>query len=662
MSQSPESAGETSDVYARAWRGLYQLARQGKSFSGRERNCVFVNTGDGRFANASGVSGFDLPEDGRALAAVDWNLDGAPDLWLSARSAPRLRLFVNSAAADADWVALRLQGSSSNRDAIGARVEVELAGAGTRRHVRELVAGEAFLSQSSKWLSFGLGREADIEAVSVRWPNGRSERFEGVAPRARYLLVEGSGVARAWRSELGATRLSPSPALELPTRSPSCVIASAAPIPVLGLDYRDSSGEARSLAGRAGRKQLVSLWASWCPNCQRELKQWTQQAERLRAAGIDLIALSVDEPKDRAGARDALAKMGWPFESGEADTVLLERVELLLDVLLIQPEQLVLPTSLFLDEQGRLLAVVRGQASLDELLALARRGAESPEELRGQASPGEGRWILPPRAARISTLATRLQLAGHTELAARYFTGLSMKPGAEVEGGDGVSAQARLAASFVQRATQLRGEGKPRAALEWYARALEEAPEQVDTLIALGNLHGELREMREAIACFERALALAPESEVATFNLGIAHGSLGEGELARGYFEAVVRLAPRNPRGYFNLAVVHARAGRFDEAVRSAEQALALDAGHTEASALLARVHRLRSDFTSGFAACRAGLAQHPEAESLRNELALLLASTGELVAARAELAWLEARGSGFAAALRESLAGATPR
>ena len=76
---------------------LAQMLNTGRSFSGRERHCVFLNTGDdegeiARFANVSAVTGLDLPDDGRAVAVVDWDHDGDLDLWISNRNAPRLRL------------------------------------------------------------------------------------------------------------------------------------------------------------------------------------------------------------------------------------------------------------------------------------------------------------------------------------------------------------------------------------------------------------------------------------------------------------------------------------------------------------------------------------------------------------------------------------------
>ena len=187
MSQEAEE-GTTNQ---QATSALATMLSRGRSFSGHERNCVFLNLRtDGAapptFANVSVGSGFDYPDDGRALARVDWDHDGDLDLWVSNRSAPRLRLMRNDLPEGRHWLSLRLQGDgqNTNRDAIGARVEVRIA---EGKQLRTLRAGEGFVAQSSKWLHFGLGDADKIEKVTVRWPDRAEmvEEFSGVAVDGR---------------------------------------------------------------------------------------------------------------------------------------------------------------------------------------------------------------------------------------------------------------------------------------------------------------------------------------------------------------------------------------------------------------------------------------------------------------------------------------------
>ena len=135
------------------------VVREGRSFSGRERHCLFLNTGAGQYADVSAVTGFDLPDDGRALAQVDWDDDGDLDFWISNRSGPQVRYLENRSNNQPrrHYVNVELVGTTSNRDGIGARVRVFLADDPDRPISRTLRAGDSFLSQSSKRLPIWLG-------------------------------------------------------------------------------------------------------------------------------------------------------------------------------------------------------------------------------------------------------------------------------------------------------------------------------------------------------------------------------------------------------------------------------------------------------------------------------------------------------------------------
>ena len=84
---------------------------EGRSFSGRERNCCFLNTGGKRFATVSAISGFDFIDDGRGIAVTDWDSDGDLDMWISNRNAPRLRLMRNDLVTPNHFLRMRLVGN-----------------------------------------------------------------------------------------------------------------------------------------------------------------------------------------------------------------------------------------------------------------------------------------------------------------------------------------------------------------------------------------------------------------------------------------------------------------------------------------------------------------------------------------------------------------------
>ena len=131
MSRSPltPEAAARPDAYLQTFQQLAEKIREGQSFSGRERNVCFLNTGKGRkFADGSFVTGLDFPDDSRGMGLTDWDGDGRPDVWLSNRTAPRLRLLHN-ATAGGHWLAIRPIGDPRQGvplDPAGARIGVEV--------------------------------------------------------------------------------------------------------------------------------------------------------------------------------------------------------------------------------------------------------------------------------------------------------------------------------------------------------------------------------------------------------------------------------------------------------------------------------------------------------------------------------------------------------
>ena len=110
--------------YTRNFRDLNDKVSRGKSFSGYERNALFLNLEGNGFAEVAGLLGVDFDDDARAVAVVDWDRDGDLDMWVTNRTAPRVRLLRNNQPSANSFVAIRLigNGKTTNRDAIGARL------------------------------------------------------------------------------------------------------------------------------------------------------------------------------------------------------------------------------------------------------------------------------------------------------------------------------------------------------------------------------------------------------------------------------------------------------------------------------------------------------------------------------------------------------------
>ena len=90
----------------------------------------------------SAAAGFDFADDARAIAVVDWDQDGDQDLWVANRTQPRVRFLQNTTNRPKKSVMIHLTGNRCNRDAIGARVDMQI----NDRHYSETVrAGSGFL-------------------------------------------------------------------------------------------------------------------------------------------------------------------------------------------------------------------------------------------------------------------------------------------------------------------------------------------------------------------------------------------------------------------------------------------------------------------------------------------------------------------------------------
>jgi hypothetical protein len=138
----------------------------------------FLFAGDGqRFRNVAGERGEALrrPHVGRGVATGDYDNDGDPDVLLLCVGEPP-RLLRNDGGNRRHWLGVRLVGTKSGRDAIGAKVTVTTGG---RSRMRCLVGGASYLTASDPRLLFGLGEADRVDALQVRWPSGRVERVGG---------------------------------------------------------------------------------------------------------------------------------------------------------------------------------------------------------------------------------------------------------------------------------------------------------------------------------------------------------------------------------------------------------------------------------------------------------------------------------------------------
>ncbi len=158
---------------------------------------LFLGQGSGRFRDGSAEVGayFREPRVGRGLAWADFDNDGKPDLAFSHNGGP-IALLHNRTETANGWLRLELigDGKKSNRNAIGARVEIETTAG---KQVRFVNGGGSYLSASDRRLLVGLGAARRAERVTVRWPSGREQTFTNLEGQRWWRLREAAALPEA---------------------------------------------------------------------------------------------------------------------------------------------------------------------------------------------------------------------------------------------------------------------------------------------------------------------------------------------------------------------------------------------------------------------------------------------------------------------------------
>lgn len=154
---------------------------------------VFRNLGSRKFEDATGKLGNTLIESMVARGAAYGDYDGDGDLdVLVTTNGGRARLLRNDGAERSQKVRLRLVGTTSNRDAIGAFARVTHASGSSPWQM--VKTGSSYCSQSELPLTFGLGSVTSVTKIEVKWPNGRTDAFPGVAANRTLTIQEGKGM------------------------------------------------------------------------------------------------------------------------------------------------------------------------------------------------------------------------------------------------------------------------------------------------------------------------------------------------------------------------------------------------------------------------------------------------------------------------------------
>lgn len=586
MSQTPTGSGnlKPSDEYLSAWTQLAQMIQEGRSFSGRERNCCFLNTGGPRFADVSAATGLDFDDDGRSVAVADWDHDGDLDLWVANRTSPRVRFIRNDVAQTGGHVTLELVGDPSrgaNRDALGAQVEIQLGGSNPRKLIKSVVAGDGFLSQSSRRIHFGLGAlnaksdgatidgaKSDgvkIERVTVRWPTSDKpiETFTGIEANGRYRLVQGTGRAVSLAAPPRNLTLKPAP-LTAPAETSVAHIKLVEPLPIDPFEYVDLNGQTIRSTDLVGAPALINFWSTSCAPCVKELREFGTEKAALDRLKVRIVALNVDalsqsEPPTAESLKRALARLDYPFDAGLANKQLLDQIDQFQRRVVYRQRTLPLPLSVLIDPAGRGTTIYFGPVEPRVLLADVLDMAADPTTQRHRAAPFAGRWARDLFESHPIAVASSYLEGGYSADARAYidkYLSAESAPPSIGTSREATNRNLRVADMRHMLGRIAEAEGKPLDAIAEYRRALEYHADHTGAIMSLAWI-----------------LATSTEDQ---HRSGAQAVKLAE-PLAAG-------IGKHDANILDTLAAAYAEAGRFADAQRTAESALAIARAKTDAA------------------------------------------------------------------------------
>jgi thiol-disulfide isomerase/thioredoxin len=321
---------------------------KGFSFSGYERDPLYLNLGTKKFVDISGVSGIDSITDGRAGVFADFDNDGDLDVFSTTIQNQAHLLFRNNVGQDNNYLQIALEGGKeTGRDAFGSVVRVKTS-AGTLTKIKS--GGSGFISQHDPRLLFGLGKDEHVESIEVTWSNGKVERFdtESAVSNASLLLKMGAG--KPVNLTLGKANL-PNPLTKAEIFARGLKIKIGEPLPNFVLKTMAGAASSMQKQLKPGRSTLINIWATWCLPCAKEMPELEKMRFRLAAQGVDIVGVNVDTISNVSVRKYVAEKrVTYPILIGGVTAI--EQ--------LYATDELSVPLSILVDEKGIVRDLIPG--------------------------------------------------------------------------------------------------------------------------------------------------------------------------------------------------------------------------------------------------------------------------------------------------------------
>src|SRR5208337_4978555 len=442
--------------------------------------------GDGTFSDISGVVGLDFPDDSRAFALADFDHDGRLEIALKNRTGPQLRILRCEATGLGNALALRLRGTKSNRDAVGAAVILQTA---EGRQMKILQAGTGFPSQHTKEIFFGIGRAVSASA-EIRWPSGNVQHFEGLPANHRIEIEEGAEgfQAKAFHPHQPLSVIPGHPAAMPPPAA--CETWLMDPILAPDFELLDVAGKSHLLSALRGKAVALNFWAIWSPPSVEILRALDRSPMLRRPGNLEVLAINLDKPEEAAQVRAFVHGNSLRLPVLMASEDVTGIYNLVYHFMFDRRRNLGLPTTFLIDPKGFIVKVYQGPADAERLNADCHRIPHTPEDRVRLTLPFPGTLHLGEFRRNEFTYGAAFSQAGYYDQAIREFTlALETNP-------DYAEAHYNLGTLHLKQ-------GKPDEARRHLQRALELRHEYPDALNNLGLLAAQAGDNPEAIRYFQ---------------------------------------------------------------------------------------------------------------------------------------------------------------
>jgi tetratricopeptide (TPR) repeat protein/peroxiredoxin len=642
VAKSPPSA-TPSESYERGWNAINEAIRSDATWNGFERNVFYRNNQDGSFSEVSGVVELDFLDDSRTFALADLDQDGRLEIILKNRTAPQIRILHNAMKAIGSSIALRMQGTKSNRDAIGAAVTLESDG---RRQTKYLQAGSGFLSQHSKELFFGVGNTKDVVRASIRWPSGLTQVFENLPVNHRVEIQEGvkdfrakpfAALAPSYAHGSAPQKIEP-----LPVSVETWLIQ---PLHAPDFSLADLRGDKKQLQEFRGSFVLLNFWATAAPSSGRQLGILQKHQSNWAASNLHILTVNVDDPQDAGAVRSFAAKERISLPILLATPEVAGVYNIIYRYVFDRRRDLPLPSSFLLNPEGMIVKIYQGTVEPEGLLEDVRSVPANADGFLEKALPFKGTMVQGTFQRNDLTFGVALFQRGYLEEAAEEFKQVILvkpaEPIAYYNLGTLYLRRNTLAEAqrYLEQAVKLRPDyaeawnnlgmvfaqqGREDEAVQNFQQSIMIRPNYVTALLNLGNLFRRKGAFDEAQKLLQGALDAAPEDPEANYSMGMLCAGQNQPQRASDYLERAVALRPNYADALNNLGVLLVRQGKYPEAKQKFETCILAAPGFDQAYFNLAKLYVVLNEKDKAREVLKALLREQPEHKLAQQTLEML--------------------------------------